>query len=87
VDDAGSFDSTSARETITDMDYNGVFEIVGDEDEVGVATITVTLTDSYDNEATLTTTFTFYGDIASVELTNNSYALGAEGEDTAALYP
>jgi hypothetical protein len=86
LDDAGSFDSTSSRETITDMDYNGVLEILGDDDEVGVATITVTLTDSYDNEATLTGTFTFYGDIATVELTNNSYSLAASGADADAIY-
>ena len=77
VDDGASFDSTSSRVTDNDVDYNETFEILGDADEIGVATITVKITDRYLNEATLSGTFTFWGDVATVTLTNNSYSLPA----------
>jgi hypothetical protein len=77
VDDEASYDSTSSRITDSDVDYNEVFEILGDADEVGVATVTVKITDRYLNEVTLSGSFTFWGDIATLTLTNNTYSLPA----------
>jgi len=85
-DTLGNNNSTSSRESLTDMDKNDVFEIIGDPDEVGVASITATLTDESGNEVTMTGSFTFFGDIVSVELTQNTYALGNSDVDADAIY-
>ena len=85
-DDESATSSTSSRESLTDMDKTDLLEIYGDADEVGVATITTTLTDESGNSVTMTSSFTFFGDIASVTLTQNTYALGNSGVDADAIY-
>ena len=85
-DDESASSSSSSRESLTDMDKTDLLEIYGDADEVGAATITTTLTDESGNSVTLTTPFTFFGDIASVTLTQNTYALGNSDVDADAIY-
>ena len=84
-DDAGGVDGAGAAAN----DGTAAMRLVGESQE-GTGTLTVTVTHADDDlgidvEAVWTFEVTWYGDVASITVTNNAYALGLGcGSDTAA---
>ena len=78
ADGAAVTTSRVTESTAATLDGVDIFEGFGDVDELGLATATITITDQYANDAVLTATLTWYGDIASITLSNGAYAAGLD---------